>query len=105
MFLAGQGLNETDGRGRKLWDQNFLVLLNAYHEDVGFTLTAFRPGARWIAWMDTSRAGGLHTSDSYDGGTVYPLQARSMVVLMEEPGGNGSGNGSGRKEEANEAQS
>ena len=81
------------------------MLLNAYHEDVGFTLTVFRPGARWIAWIDTSRAGGLRTSDTYDGGTVYPLQARSMVVLMEEPGGNGSGNGSGRKEEANEAQS
>jgi hypothetical protein len=24
-------------------DENFLVLLNAHHEDVGFTLPAFRP--------------------------------------------------------------
>ena len=34
MFLSGQGLDETDERGRKVGDENFLVLLNAHHEDV-----------------------------------------------------------------------
>jgi isoamylase len=83
MFLSGQGLDETDQRGRKISDENFLVLLNSYHEDVAFALPAFRPGDRWIAWMDTSREGGLRTAETYSGGTPYPLQARSMVVLME----------------------
>src|ERR1700730_17301829 len=86
MFLSGQGLDETDERGRKVSDENFLVLLNAHHEDVAFTLPASRPGARWSAWMDTSREGGLHAVDTYDGGAAYPLQARSMVVLMERRG-------------------
>jgi isoamylase len=83
MFLSGQGLDETDERGRKLSDENFLVLLNAHHEDVEFMLPAYRPGARWTAWMDTSRDGGLRPSDTYDSGASYLLQARSMVVLME----------------------
>jgi isoamylase len=101
MFLSGQGLGETDGRGRKVSDENFLLLLNAYHEDTGFTLPAFTPGDRWIAWMDTSRENGLRTTDTVDGGKTYPLQARSMVVLMERRGNGGSS----KKEESNEAPS
>jgi glycogen operon protein len=83
MFLSGQGLNETDARGRKLGDENFLLLLNAFHEDVAFMLPAFHPSGRWSTWMDTSFESGLRSGKAYDGGTTYPLQARSMVVLME----------------------
>jgi isoamylase len=86
MFLSGQGLDETDERGRNLSDENFLVLFNAYHEDMEFTLPAFRVGARWTAWMDTSREGGLRNVENYDAGATYSLQARSMVVLMERRG-------------------
>ena len=42
MFLSGEGLDETDERGRKLRDENFLLLFNAHHEDLGFILPAFR---------------------------------------------------------------
>src|SRR5208283_979124 len=59
MLLSGQGLDETDARGRKLSDENFLVLLNAHHEDVGFVLPGSCPCSRWNAWMDTSRENGL----------------------------------------------
>jgi glycogen operon protein len=97
VFLSGEGLDETDERGRELRDENFLMLLNAHHEDVGFTLPAFRAGSRWTAWMDTSRGGGLRSLETYDAGTTsYPLQARSMVVLLER-------RGIGKKEEPNEA--
>jgi glycogen operon protein len=96
VFLSGEGLDETDERGRELRDENFLVLLNAHHEDVGFTLPALRAGSRWTAWMDTSREGGLRSLETYDGGTPYPLQARSMVVLLER-------RGIAKKEEPNEA--
>jgi glycogen operon protein len=92
MLLSGQGLDETDERGRKVSDENFLVLLNAHHEDVAFTLPASRVGARWSTWMDTSREDGLRPVDTYDVGARYPLQARSMVVLMER-------RGNGKKEE------
>ena len=117
MFLSGQELDETDERGRRISDENFLVLLNAHHEDVAFKLPAFRPGARWSAWMDTSRECGLRPADTCDAGTAYPLQARSLVILMERRGGTGGGNSStngglnasgngssnGRREESNEA--
>jgi glycogen operon protein len=98
MFLSGQGLNETDERGGKLTDENFLVLLNSHHEDVPFTLPATRPGVRWSAWMDTSQEDGLRPANTHEAGTPYPLQARSMVVLIER-------RKNGKKEEPNEAAS
>jgi glycogen operon protein len=98
MLLSGQGLDETDERGRKVTDQNFLVLMNAHHEDVPFNLPASRQSTRWSAWMDTSRDGGLRPADSYEAGTAYPLQERSLVILMERRGNN-------RKEDSNEAPS
>jgi len=101
MFLSGQGLDETDERGRKLSDETFLVLLNAYHEDVPFTLPEFHSGARWSAWMDTSRENGLRPADTHDAGAAYPLQARSLAVLMERRGNGGNG----KREESNEAAS
>jgi isoamylase len=98
MFLSGKGLEETDERGRKLSDENFLVLLNAHHEDVGFTLPTFGGAIRWSAWMDTSRESGLRPADTHEAGAVYPLQSRSLVVLMER-------RKNGKKEETNEAPS
>ncbi|MFY9907155.1 MAG: hypothetical protein WAK62_18520, partial [Terriglobales bacterium] len=101
MFLSGQGLDETDERGRKLSDENFLMLLNAHYEDVPFTLPELHPGARWSAWMDTSREGGLRPAETRDANAPYPLQARSLVVLMERRGNGGNS----KKEESNEAPS
>jgi glycogen operon protein len=95
MFLSGQGLEETDERGRKVSDTDFLVLLNSHHEDVGFILPAIRKESRWIAWMDTSRECGLRPAGTYDSGKPYPLQARSMVALMER-------HVNGKKEETRE---
>jgi glycogen operon protein len=101
MFLAGQGLDESDERGRKVGDENFLILLNAHHEDVAFTLPVFHPGSRWNTWMDTSRDDGLRSADTYDSGAVYPLQARSLVILMERR----NGKKEETKEDTNEASS
>jgi isoamylase len=98
MLLSGKGLDETDERGRKVTDENFLVLLNAHHEDVAFTLPPSSRGMLWSAWMDTSRDGGLRSADSRDGGTAYPLQARSLVILTER-------RKNGKKEGGNEAPS
>jgi len=98
MFLSGHGIEETDERGRKLGDENFLVLLNSFHENIDFSLPEFRPGTQWIAWMDTSRESGLRPAGTYEAGKTYPLQSRSMVVLMER-------RGNGRKEDGNDSTS
>jgi isoamylase len=98
IFLSGRGLDETDERGRKLSDENFLVLMNAHHDDVAFALPAPCRCAHWTVWMDTSRDGGLRPADSHDAGSAYPLQARSIVVLMERQS-------NGKRETSHEAAS
>ena len=66
---------------------NFLVLLNSHHEDVAFTLPAF-PARLALDRLDGyfTRRAACVPRETYDAGTAYPLQARSMVVLMERRG-------------------
>jgi len=52
--------------------------------------------------MDTSREEGLRPAGTHDALTNYPLQARSMVVLMER---HVNGKKEESKEESNEAPS
>ena len=96
MFLSGQGLDETDERGRRLSDENFLLLLNAHHEDVGFTLPSTCPCTRWSAWMDTSRDGGLRAGDAYDAGAALSSASAFAGRFNGAPPEN-------KKEEVNEA--
>jgi isoamylase len=97
MLLSGGGLDETNERGQQLTDDTFLLLLNANDHDAEFVLPSSENDGRWLAWMDTSRDNGLRTGEPLDTGTAYPLQARSMVVLMEVVQVERRLNGNGKK--------
>ena len=61
-------------------DDDLLLLLNAHHDEVPFTL----PGeaeVRWNALADTSAADGTPVQEFSDAGTAYPLQGRSVALL------------------------
>jgi len=83
MYLAGEGLDEMDDRGRPLRDVNFLVLLNAHHERIDFVLPALHPNSRWWFDLDTGRPDEAVRSRDYAAGQSYPLEGRSFVVLIE----------------------
>ena len=85
MLLSGEGLEEYGERGDSIKDSNFLLLMNAHHEDIAFTLPNVAVGAKWRAlvdttWTDQTRRS-VHESDS-----TYPLQARSLALLVEHRG-------------------
>jgi len=80
LFLAGEGLNEFDDRGKPITDANFLLLLNAHHEEIVFTLPAYRQNILWNTEFDTS---GADRDATYQGGQNYPLQGRSLALLRE----------------------
>ena len=82
VYLAGEGLTETDARGRPLRDRNFLVLFNAHHETIPFTLPDYA-GARWCALLDTAFEDGLVIDGTFDAGAQYALQGRSLVLLQQ----------------------
>ena len=53
MLLNGEGMDEYDERGRRIKDDIFLIILNAYWEQVDFVLPGVKEYTRWEAIVDT----------------------------------------------------
>jgi len=79
--LAGDGIQEPDVTGRRVVDDTFLVMLNAHHGPMGFTLPAHRNDIRWEPVLDTREPTGQRKAEALSGGDVYDMEARSVVVL------------------------
>jgi isoamylase len=80
VYLAGGAIERRGPRGQAIRDGNFLLLFNAHHEAIPFTLTEALAGKDWSIVFDTHRdeppAAGRPPAP-------YPLQARSLVLLEE----------------------
>ena len=80
--LSGDALEETDSKGRPLLDDTFLLLLNAHHEPLPFTLPAHRRGVRWQLVLDTvATIQDKKRVTLLKGGECYDLETRSLVLL------------------------
>jgi glycogen operon protein len=83
LYFAGGKLIETDGRGRRLKDNNLLLLLNAYHEEIAFMLPQFEDHEYWEVLLDTRDAIGTPDVTRYKAEQAYPLGGRSLVLLKQ----------------------
>jgi isoamylase len=54
VFLNGRGLGSLDAEGEPIVDSSFVLLLNAHHEDVVFSLPPRRFGPRWQVELSTA---------------------------------------------------
>jgi glycogen operon protein len=79
--LAGDAIEELDDRGNRIVDDTLLILLNAHHEPVPFTLPAHRRKVRWEVVFDTYEPGVEGRKRLMHGGEVYDLKDRSLAVL------------------------
>ncbi|SET24925.1 isoamylase [Nitrosomonas marina] len=84
VFLAGTGINERDSRGHMIIDDDFLMLLNAYHEEIPFRLPDFAAEYDWKVLIDTMEFAIPPAAQQYRCGESYPLQGRSLVLLIHE---------------------
>ncbi len=82
LFLAGEGLDEFDEKGRMIGDVDFLWLLNAHHEEIPFSLPKYRV-LGWQVEIDTSYTGPTRDVGAIITSGSYPLQGRSLVLLRE----------------------
>jgi glycogen operon protein len=73
----------VDERGQRIRDDNFLLLINAHLEEIPFTLVTPPSGQGWYVLLDTSCQTSHQASAFYSGGNMYPLQARSLALLVE----------------------
>ncbi len=84
VYFAGGTLPETDWRGRHLTDDNLLLLINAYYEDIAFTLPKFNEHHHWDVLLDTLNDIGTPKISRYKVGQAYPVGGRSLVLLKQE---------------------
>jgi glycogen operon protein len=81
--LAGDAIGETDEKGRSIIDDTLLIVLNAHHEPLTFTLPAHKRGVRWLPILDTTVVAGSESSVAIlKGGERFELAARSIAVLQ-----------------------
>ena len=77
--LAGDLIAETNERGEPIVGDTLLLLLNAHHEPIPFTLPRHNVGQQWEQLFDTaqSTAGG----GTFPELSPYPLHGRSVAVF------------------------
>jgi glycogen operon protein len=78
--LAGDLIAEVDERGEPIVGDTTMMLLNAHHEAISFSLPRYKVGQHWERMFDTA------LDDTFAGATLregdlYPLQGRSMAVF------------------------
>jgi len=91
VFLNGERITEPDPRGQRVADDSFLVVFNAHHGQLAFTLPPPEYGPGWTVLLDTARDGCEGPERSLPAGGVLPVEAHSLVVLRRPrprpPGG------------------
>ena len=81
MLLPGDALDMRNWFGEAVTDETFLLLLNASHEEVNFTLPSL-PGGQWKVVIDTvDERGFLEPPREHASGEVVPLAPRSVMLL------------------------
>lgn len=83
VYFSGGKLLETDWRGRPLVDDNLLLLINAHHEDIAFTLPEFDGHPHWDALLDTLDTIGTPEISRCKAGQAYPVGGRTLVLLKQ----------------------
>ncbi len=84
LMLNGKTLGVTDEDGHPVTDDSFLILVNAYHEGVEFTLPESPKGRPWVQLIDTQ-----HIDDPFKEVPLSDkviLGGRSIRVFRDDPG-------------------
>ncbi|MFD2350459.1 hypothetical protein ACFSTC_15720 [Nonomuraea ferruginea] len=83
VYLNGDAITEPGPRGERISDDSFLLLINAHHEDMAFTLPGETFGAGWLLELDTAddSSEGLFGDERWRAGDVVAVTSRSMQVL------------------------
>ncbi len=83
MYLLGDAIGEADEQGRHVVDDDFILLINAHHEEIPFVLPGFQAHSRWQLALDTSRSSSASEDRRYASGDIFPLQGRSLALLQQ----------------------
>jgi glycogen operon protein len=84
IYLNGEGIPDRDELGRRLVDDSFLLMVNAHHQHMTFTVPGEEYGKVWEIVVDTAdpllARAARRTKDCAPGGRLR-VPARAMLVL------------------------
>ncbi len=81
VYLNGEAIGAVDQRGEPVTDDSFLLLLNASHEDIVFTLPPPAWADSWVVVVDTATGNVSPDDTSIKAGQAVPVPGRSLVLL------------------------
>jgi glycogen operon protein len=84
VYLSGVTLGELDVRGRPVRDDDFVVLFNAHHDTIEFSLPDYGADG-WLVLVDTDRDDGLLPDGTFQPRRNYAVAGRSLVLLQRLP--------------------
>jgi isoamylase len=87
VFLNGDGIASRDHRGERIRDNSFLLLFNAHHEPLPFSLPTSHGSLRARPWhivVDTAAADPF-AEIALSTELLLSVEARSLVVLRDAP--------------------
>jgi glycogen operon protein len=76
---AGDLIGETDEKGDPIVGDTILLLMNAHHEAIPFTLPTLKHGQQWERLLETAE--GSAAASLVEGQKPYELPGRSMAIL------------------------
>ncbi|MBA3619341.1 MAG: glycogen debranching protein GlgX [Acidothermales bacterium] len=85
VFLNGDAIPTPDERGERIVDDSFLLLFNAHHEDMVFTMPDESYGRSWHTVLDTAMPLHLDERPEVKDGQLLKVEARSLLVLCRPP--------------------
>jgi glycogen operon protein len=85
MFLNGEALDEADREGSPVIDDSFLLLFNAHHDHVEWTLPVASFGERWTFEISTAEPEAAAGGREYKARGKINVVSRSLVVLRRGP--------------------
>jgi isoamylase len=81
VFLNGAEIRTFTAQGAPVIDDTFLILFNAHHEAVAFTLPAVAYGRRWAHELSTAEPEESPGATVFPARGLVPVEGRSLVVL------------------------
>src|SRR5918996_309451 len=83
--LAGDAIDDLGPRGERIVDDTLLIILNADERPIGFVLPDHGVTRRWEVMLDTAHSAPTAAHGQLDGGALYRVTERSVVVLRRLP--------------------
>jgi isoamylase len=83
VYLNGHGLRTVDVKGRKIIDNSFYVIFNAYDGELDFKLPSEKYGDEWIKVLDTATNSITENGEKYNAADVIKVAGRSVILLKQ----------------------